>query len=146
MSDPYNPGIPPVPPQDPYTPPSARILPPADVDSSLTPPVKTSGMLCHLLALCGYVIPFGNIIGPLIVWLTQKDKSPFIDHHGKESLNFQITVTIAAFVCIILCFVLIGIPLLFALGIYALIMSIIGAIKANEGRLYSYPYTFRFIK
>lgn len=146
MSDPYNEGIPPVPPQDPGTPPSARIFPPADVDTSLTSEVKSCGMLCHLLALCGYVIPFGNIIGPLICWLTQKEKSLFIDHHGKESLNFQITVTLAAFVCFILFFVLIGIPMLIVLGIYALIMSIIAALKANEGRLYRYPLTFRFIK
>jgi uncharacterized Tic20 family protein len=66
---------------------------------------KTLGMLCHLMAFCGYVIPFGNLLGPLVIWLTKKDASPFVDDQGKESLNFQITVSIACIVCIPLIFI-----------------------------------------
>ena len=55
---------------------------------------KTWGMLCHLLALTGLVIPIGVIVGPLIMWLVKKDESEFVDYHGKESLNFQITMMI----------------------------------------------------
>ena len=51
-------------------------------------------MLCHLSSLAGSVIPFGNIVGPLVVWLIKKDEYAFVDDQGKESLNFQISITI----------------------------------------------------
>ena len=57
---------------------------------------RSNAMLCHLLALAAFVVPLGNIVGPLIVWLAQKGKSEFIDRHGRESLNFQITMTLAS--------------------------------------------------
>src|SRR5690242_19907337 len=63
---------------------------------------RTMGMLCHLLAFSGHFIPFGHIIGPLVLWLIKKDDSPFVDDQGKESLNFQITMTIAGVVAGIL--------------------------------------------
>lgn len=103
-------------------------------------------MFAHLSALVGFVIPFGNVIGPLVVWLMKKDTMPFVDDQGKESLNFQITVTIAAVVCMALIVVLIGIPLLFVVGIVALVLTIIAGIKANEGVRYRYPFTLRLIK
>ena len=94
------------------------------------------GMLSHLIALAGFLIPFGSIIGPLVIWLTQKDKSAYLDYHGKESLNFQITIGIAVVCCLVLSLILIGIPMLFAVGIYGLVMTIIAGIKANEGVRY----------
>jgi uncharacterized Tic20 family protein len=103
-------------------------------------------MFAHLSALVGFVIPFGNVIGPLVVWLMKKDTMPFVDDQGKESLNFQITVTIAAVVCMALIVVLIGIPLLFVVGLVALVLTIIAAVKANEGTAYRYPFTLRLIK
>jgi len=114
--------------------------------SDVTQEEKTWGMIAHLSALAGFVIPFGNLIGPLIVWLIKKDTMPFVDDQGKESLNFQITVTIAAIICGILVFVLIGIPLLFAVGIAALVLTIMAGIKANEGASYRYPFAIRLIK
>lgn len=107
---------------------------------------KTWGMLCHLGALAGYVIPFGNIVGPLIAWQIKKDTSEFVDYHGKEALNFQITVTIAMFVSILLILVIIGIFLLIAIPIIDLVLVIIAAVKASNGELYRYPLTIRFIK
>lgn len=107
---------------------------------------KTFGMLCHLGALAGFVIPFGNIVGPLIFWLIKKNELPFVDDQGKESLNFQITVSIALIVCIPLTIILIGIPLMFVIGIGALILVIIAAIKANDGIAYRYPWALRLIK
>lgn len=151
MSDPYNAGIPPVPPQDPYTPPVPPIAsspaPSGEAGLALPSDIKTSAMLCHLLGLAGYVgIPFGSLIGPLIVWLTQKEKSVFIDYHGKESLNFQITMFIAAVICIPFFFVIIGIFMLIAVGIYGLVMTILASIKTSEGAYYRYPFTLRLIK
>jgi len=107
---------------------------------------KTWGMIAHLAALAGFVIPFGNVIGPLVVWLVKKDTMPFVDVHAKEALNFQITVFIAVLVCIPLMFVLIGIPLLFVVGIGALVLSIMAALKAQNGEAYRYPLTLRLVK
>ena len=104
-------------------------------------------MACHLVALCGFVIPFGNVIGPLVVWLIKKDTMPLVDRHGKEALNFQITVLLAAIVCFILMFVVIGIFLLFVVGIGALVLTIIAAVKVSNGELdYKYPFALRLIK
>ena len=103
-------------------------------------------MICHLSALSGYLIPFGNILGPLIIWVLKKDDDPFINDQGKEVLNFQLTMTMVLFFCAILIFILIGFLLIAALGIAVLIMTVVGAINANEGRYYRYPMTIRFFK
>ena len=114
---------------------------------------RTWAMICHLAALSGYMVvfssylfPFGNVLGPLIVWAIKKDQSPFIDDQGKEALNFQLTMTIAGLACFALMFVLIGIVLFPVLYIYSIVMIIIAAIKSNEGVYYRYPYTIRFFK
>lgn len=107
---------------------------------------KTMAMLCHLTAFCGFIIPFGNIIAPLVIWLTQKDKYPLVDDQGKESLNFQITTAIASIACIPLFFILIGIPLIFVVAIYAIVYVIIATLKANEGIKFRYPICLRLIK
>jgi hypothetical protein len=106
---------------------------------------KTMAMVAHLSALSGYVIPFGNILGPLVVYLTQKDKSEFITYHAKESLNFQITVFLALIVSGILTIVVIGIPLLIAVAVGSLVLTIIAGIRANEGKRYQYPWKIKFI-
>ncbi len=106
----------------------------------------TFGMLCHLLALTGYIIPFGNIIGPLVVWMMKKNDSEFIDACGRDSINFQISILIYMIVAGILVLVVIGIPLLIALGIFNLVCVIIASIKAADGVRYSYPLTLRFLR
>ena len=104
-------------------------------------------MICHLAALSGFVIPLGNVLGPLVVWLMKKDTMPLVDVHGKEALNFQITVTIAMVISILLMFVLIGILLVFVVGIGALVLTILAAVKVSNGQLdYKYPFAFRLIK
>lgn len=107
---------------------------------------RTWGMLCHLIAFCGVLVPLGNIIGPLVIWLIKKDEMPFVDDQGKESLNFQITMFIAFIICFLLIFVFIGMLLMFVVGIYWLVVVIIAAIKANDGVYYRYPYAIRFLK
>ncbi|HET6603527.1 MAG TPA: DUF4870 domain-containing protein [Xanthomonadaceae bacterium] len=103
-------------------------------------------MFAHLSALVGIIIPFGNVLGPLLIWLLKKETMPFVDDQGKEALNFQITVTIALLVCIVLMFVLIGLLLLPLVGLAALILTVIAAVKANEGTAYRYPFTLRLVK
>ena len=103
------------------------------------------GMIAHLSALIGFVIPFGTVIGPLIVWQMKKAEMPFVDDQGKEALNFQITVAIAAFACLLLGFILIGFLLLPIVAIGAIVLTVIAGIKANEGEVYRYPLTWRII-
>ncbi|TRX74561.1 DUF4870 domain-containing protein [Pseudomonas mangiferae] len=103
-------------------------------------------MACHFAAFLGLVFPFGNLLGPLIVWQLKKDQDPFIDQQGKEALNFQITVAVAGLVCLLLMLVVIGFLLIGLLGLGALVLTIIAGIKANEGAAYRYPFTWRLLK
>lgn len=104
------------------------------------------GLFAHLSSLIGFIIPFGNLIGPLVIWQIKKSEMPFVDDQGKEALNFQITIFLAVLVCLVLSFVLIGFLLLPLVGLAWLIFSIIGGIKANEGVAYRYPFALRLIK
>lgn len=90
-------------------------------------------MFCHLSAFAGLMFPFGNLLGPLIIWQLKKDSDPFIDAQGKEALNFQITVAIAATVSMLLVLLIIGFALLTLVGIGAAVLAIIAGIKANDG-------------
>lgn len=103
-------------------------------------------MFCHLAALIGLVFPFGNLLGPLIVWQLKREVDPFIDDQGKEAMNFQITVAIAAVACMLLMVVVVGFLLLPVIGLLALVLTIIAGIKANEGKAYRYPLCWRLIK
>ncbi len=116
------------------------------MNNNLTVEERQWAMFTHLAALAGFVIPFGNIIGPLVLWQIKKDQSTYIDFHGKEAVNFQISVTILVAISIILIVVLIGILMLIAIGILSIVFLVIAAIKANEGVYYTYPFTMRFIK
>jgi len=105
-------------------------------------------MGCHLAALTGFIgIPFGNLLGPLIIWLVKRAEMPLVDQHGKESLNFQITVTIAMLISGALCFVLIGFLLVPIVYLGALILTIMAAVKVSNGNMaYKYPLTIRLLK
>jgi uncharacterized Tic20 family protein len=105
------------------------------------------GMLCHLLALCGLLgVPFGNVLGPLVMWLVKREEIPFVDECGKEAVNFQISMTIYTIVAGLLLFAAIGFILLPAILIMNLVFTIIASIQAGEGRNYQYPLTIRIIK
>jgi hypothetical protein len=104
-------------------------------------------MLCHLSALAGLVIPsLGHLIGPLVVWLVKKDTIPQVDVEGKESINFQLSMTIYALISSALIWVLIGIPLLIVVALTDVVLTIVAAVKTSRGELYRYPFTIRFLK
>lgn len=114
---------------------------------------RTWAMFCHLAGLAGFVIPvvLSGIIAPLIVWQMKKDEHPFIDEHGKEALNFQISMPLYAMIgtaaCFITCIGVVLIPFVVgAVYLVNLIFLIIAAIKANNGEHYRYPLSIRFIK
>lgn len=98
---------------------------------------KTMAILSHVLTLFFWIIP------PLIIYLVKKDESKFVAEHAKESMNFQITMGIIG--CILFISI-IGILLLWVLGIIVLILVIVATIKASEGKMYRYPLTLRLIK
>jgi uncharacterized Tic20 family protein len=103
-------------------------------------------MACHLSALAGFVVPaFGHVVGPLLVWLIKRGESSEIDAHGKEALNFQISMLIYNLVAGVLCLLLIGFALLAILHILNVVFVILAAVKASEGQMYRYPLTIRLI-
>lgn len=119
---------------------------PANTQTGLTEDEKTLGMLCHLLGI------LTGFIGPLILWLVKKDTSRYIDYHGREALNFQITLFIVLFTLTILTMFLmiifIGIlliPVIIMIPILALIVEIIAAVAAQKGEFYRYPCCIRLI-
>ena len=110
-------------------------------------------MWCHLSALSGLVIPFGNVLGPLILWQMKRNEFPLVEEHGKESLNFQLSALIyllgggvIAAIGMIFCIGVFLIPVLLVIHFGSLVLSVIAGIKANEGILYRYPLNLRLIK
>jgi len=113
---------------------------------------RTWGMLAHLAALAALLIPGGglviglNALGPFLVSVAKGDQSDFVAAQAKEALNFNISVALAAIVCLVLWLVFIGILLGVALFITWLVMTLIAAIKASEGVAYRYPISLRLVK
>jgi hypothetical protein len=106
---------------------------------------RDAAMFCHLAAFAGLVFPFGDLIAPLIIWLMKKDTSPYVDLHGREVMNFHISMYIWAVVSLILCLVLVGFVMLLGLMVLGVVCPIVGAVRASEGREYRYPLTIRFL-
>jgi uncharacterized Tic20 family protein len=127
---------------NPYDPPPEVKVPPVGPGMETSPDARQMAMLAHLL---GALL---NFIGPLIIFLTQKEKHPFIEDQSKEALNFQLTILIIHLVCfagaIITCGLLFFLP--FVPYVLQLVFGIIACIKANNGELYRYPFNIRFIK
>jgi len=107
---------------------------------------RQMAMFCHLLGLANYVVPFGGVIGPLVLWQMKREEHQFIDQQGRSALNFNITVAIAVLCCIPLIFVLVGTLLIPVIAIAANVCSVLAGIAANEGKNYKYPITFDFVK
>ena len=109
--------------------------------------VKNWMLLCHLPSFAGaFGMPVGNVIGPLVVWLIKKDESEQIDYHGKESVNFQISITIYMLISIALCFLFVGFALVPIVLMFGTVVTIIATVKANEGERYRYPLSIRFLR
>lgn len=122
---------------------------PSNNPPTVPPPPTTDNSLAvvmHLLGFAGFVFPFGNILGPLILWLVKRSESPLLDRIGKEVLNFQISYSIYAAVAFALCFVLIGFLILPVIGLLWIIFMIIAAVKTGNGEEYRYPLTIRLLQ
>ena len=126
------------------TPPPLPGSPATSVSSS---DVRIWNILCHASALLGVFLHFpGHLLGPLIVWLAKRDDSPEIDAHGKESLNFQISMLIYNGIAVVFCLVLVGFAFLAVLWVLNAVFVIVASIRASDGKFYRYPITIRFIQ
>lgn len=104
------------------------------------------GMFIHLSQFCGYVIPLAGLIVPVLLWQIKKNESEVIDRHGRVVANWIITAFILGIIFGLLSFVVIGIPLLVALGVVAIVFPIVGGLKANNGEVWKYPCSITFFK
>jgi uncharacterized Tic20 family protein len=135
----------------------AMAAPPAPT-AAATAEEKQWAMFAHLSVLLGGLVTsgwggsIGFFIGPLVIWLMKKDTMPFVADQAREALNFAITVSIACVALFILTIMSLGIgliltvPLMMAIGIAALVLCIIAAMKANQGIAYRYPIALRLVK
>jgi hypothetical protein len=110
-------------------------------------------MWCHLSVLAVFLVPFGNLLGPFLVWQIKKSEVPTVESHAKAALNFQITVLIAllvgAAIAFVLAFFCVGYFLFSLLGVLALcgiILPIVAGVNANDGKDFKYPYTIELLK
>ena len=109
---------------------------------------RNMAMLAHLLPLLGFLIPGMNIVVPLLMWLTKRNESAYIDHHAREALNFQISLTLLAAIWWALNIIVIGLlflPLVPLVVILALMLMIRAGLKASGGNYYQYPFCVRFV-
>ncbi|MCB0655080.1 MAG: DUF4870 domain-containing protein [Saprospiraceae bacterium] len=124
--------------------------------TQLTREERDWGIAMHLSALAMHVIPFGNILGPLVIWSSKRDRSAFLDRQGKEVLNFHISWTLGVVLAIVIQIIAIAmgmriiLPLLIltALGYYfgMLYFIIVAAIRASDGLYFEYPVLWESFK
>jgi uncharacterized Tic20 family protein len=108
---------------------------------------KNLAMLCHLIALSGVIVPFGNILGPVIVWMIGKGDSDFVDEHGKASINFQMSFTILFVISVVLILLIgpIALAMIAGLVLYAVVMVIVNGVKAHNGEDGEYAFTLKLL-
>ena len=102
-------------------------------------------MLIHLSQFMGYLLPLAGFITPVVLWQMKKEQ-PYLDRHGRAVVNWMLSVLLYGFIAAILCFVVIGVPIFYVIGVLAVVLPIIGAIRAYEGKLWSYSASIRFFR
>lgn len=103
-------------------------------------------MFIHFSVFSAWILPIAGLIVPIILWQMKNTQSPIIDQHGKNVVNWIISMIIYFAISILLIFILIGILGIVILSVLAIICPIIGGIKANQGIVWRYPLTIRFLK
>jgi uncharacterized Tic20 family protein len=101
---------------------------------------KIWSMLSHLSILFGV-----GVILPLVVYLAMRKESDYLASNAREALNFHISIYLYSLCCIPLAFIIVGVPLLFVIGLGSMVLSIVAAIKASDGLCYHYPLTLRLV-
>ena len=137
-------------------------IPPEFAEAAANPPAHQPGgaavateeknwaVAAHASALLTFIVPIpgASIVAPLIVWLMKKDTMPFVDHHGKEAVNFNISFLIWTVLAFIVGFLLFVVGLFLTVPLVAItwfVLVIMAAVKASNGEWYRYPFTIRFV-
>ncbi len=120
------------------SPPSAPQFPPLASNDRLW------SVLCHLSYFFGFALL--SFLFPLTVYLVMRTDSPYVTHHAREALNFHLSLLLYLVLCIPLCFIVVGFPLIGALVLTGIICSVVAAVKASKGSYYQYPMTIRFVQ
>ena len=107
---------------------------------------RSLGSAAHLLSLCGLMVPLANIVAPTILWASKKGSHRFLDHQGREAINFNITMTLAAGVGVLLSPLLVGLLILPVVALLWLSLTIVAGVKANAGEWYRYPLSVPFLR
>lgn len=103
------------------------------------------GMLCHLAAAAGMIVPFANLIAPLVLWWFKRGVDPFVDAQGKEAVNFQLTMTLLGMVCIVAFTVPMAKLALTIISLGVAVLIIIAAVKVKQGKAFRYPLAWRVL-
>jgi len=119
---------------------SSQVVVEKDTDARLW------AMLVHLAGLAGFCFPLGNIILTLIFWELKRHEYDFVDRHGKEAMNFQISISVYGMIAVALTFACVGFLLIPVVAIVDIVLLLIAAVRAHNGIEYRYPLTFRLIK
>jgi hypothetical protein len=129
-------------PEDTFNKPAERL-----VDPDATPDQRTYVLIMHLTLIATQILPLALVIAPLIMWQIKKDESRFIDDHGREIVNFHISILLYALALTALTFITCGVGAIGFLALYALgiVGMIMGAAAANRGEYFRYPATLRLI-
>lgn len=119
--------------------------PEAGIEYDVSSDERTWGVLTHAAAFAGFAVPFGNILGPLVVWLVKKDESRFLDANGKQALNFQITWTVLIGISLLTLLVGIGLLIVPVVMLAWLIFVVLAMVRASEDQVYDYPLTIDLV-
>lgn len=104
------------------------------------------GALIHLSQFCGYLVPLGGFIVPILLWQMRNKDSALIDQNGRVVMNWIISHLIWWVIAVTLSFVLIGLPILWFLGIVTVVFPVVGAFQALRGKVWGYPGSIPFLK
>ncbi len=107
---------------------------------------KTLAVVSHLAPIAGYFIFIGHVIIPLTILLVKGKDSKYIEYHARESLNFQISMTIYWLVTIALIYLIVGLLIAIPLGIFQFVVMVIASFRAGHEQEYRYPLCIRFIR
>ena len=127
-------------------PPPVTTAAPVPVEPMSPASERQWSLFLHLSSFSSYLgVPFGSIVGPLVMWLIKKDQSAYVDANGKEALNFHLSMLLYLIISIPLVFVGIGLITILVIPILEIVFTIIAAVKASEGQFYRYPLAIRMI-
>ncbi|MEX2479735.1 MAG: DUF4870 domain-containing protein [Gammaproteobacteria bacterium] len=108
--------------------------------------IRQLAMFGHLAGLLGFVIPFASVLAPLVLWLLNRSRHPYIDEQGREAINFQLTILVYLLLAFALVLALVGLVLIPLIVLFQLIMVLVAAVRVNDGEAWRYPVTLRFLR